>query len=212
MRKLLILLSFYFSSLVYSNESIPWHKLKTGDIVLLSLDCWVCSLIELEEGKPYSHLAVVYRNPQNHLFLVESWGSAGVQMKTVTEFFQDKRLNSQNPMTVLRHKSLINKRINSRDFYQNLEKYIGKKYDPHFLWDNKDEHHENMYYCSEFIYKLFQDWLGNSFQMKTKKMVYTKYYRYWVQYFRNYNQKVPAGKEGVSPADFVKSTEFNVIF
>lgn len=208
--KIFFFLFFFFSFTVFAN--IPWEKLRTGDIILLSLECRVCSLIELEEGLPYSHMALVYRDKKNILKLVESWGSAGVKAKTVTEFFQDKKLNSKNTMIVLRHKKLLNTKKYFFEVPVILENFLNKKYDPHFLWDNKDQDQEPMYYCSEFIYKFFQSWLDDNFKMKTKKMTFSKYYSHWVQYFKALKQKVPAGKEGISPADFAKTSDFLLIF
>ena len=95
----------FFSFPIFAD--IPWQKLRSGDVILLSLECWVCQLIEQEEGLPYSHMALVYRD-QNGIRLIESWGREGVAAKSPEIFFKDKRVNSKHKTTVLRHQTLWN--------------------------------------------------------------------------------------------------------
>lgn len=203
--------SFVFAQ---SSTSIPWSKLQTGDLIMMSLQCRLCQLIELEEGLPFSHMALVVKNQQK-ISLVESWGLSGVKIKDIQEFWLDKKLNLKNPIVILRHSSNMHQKVSKYETHQ-LEKYLqyflGKKYDPEFLWDNKDEEHQSKYYCSEFVYKLYHVWLKEKFTLKTKKMIYQKYLHQWIKYFQQLHMKVPEGKQGISPADFIKSTEFHAIF
>ena len=192
-----------------SYASVPWHKLRTGDVLLLSLDCWVCKLIEAEEGLPFSHLALVYRD-QTGIKLVESW-TRGVEIKTVEDFLKDKKINNQQKIVVLRHPSFFRSRFLQRDFLETLKTFLGKKYDPHFLWNNKDEEQKPLYYCSEFVFHFLKSILKNNLLLKTKKMTFDKNVQHWQKYFFNLRQKIPAGQEGISPADFVKSQEFKII-
>lgn len=191
--------------------AIPWSKLKTGDLLLISLQCRVCQLIELEEGEPFSHMALVIKN-KNKISLVESWGADGIKLKTPKEFWLDKVLNVKNPLVIIRHATQFKNRPQLQNLESFLPLFLGKKYDPHFLWDNTDVNKQPLYYCSEFLYKILKLWLTDNLILKTKKMTYTKYYSNWVKYFDQYRQAVPAGLEGISPADFVKSKDFKIIF
>lgn len=210
----IILIFLLFIPVVSATKKLQLSQLQTGDIILMSLQCRLCQLIELEEGLPYSHMAVVIRNKDKILF-AESWNE-GVGLKNEFEFWQDKKLTPSSEMLILRHvsQSKINlrKEISATSALENyLNSYLGKKYDPYFLWDNFDEDDQPIYYCSEFIYKLFKNWLGDDLILQTKAMSYVRYYSQWEKYFKSYGQSVPAGKIGISPADFAKSEDFEVM-
>jgi hypothetical protein len=195
----------------FSAAFIPWNKLQTGDLILLSLNCRVCQLIELEEGLPFSHMALVVKE-NYQIKLLEAWGVEGIRKKSIQEFWSDKNLNSENPILVLRHKTQLFKRTQASEIENYLAEFIGKKYDPYFLWHNTNDQGQPIYYCSEFIYKLYKKWLGENLRLKTKAMTFNKHYFHWEKYYKQFFMKVPAGFEGISPADFVKSSDFKIIF
>lgn len=183
--------------------AIPWNKLQTGDILLLSLECRVCKLIELEEGLPFSHMAIFVKTGTKFM-IMEAWAD-GVKLKNVSEFFEDKRMTKNSEVVILRHIKVKNTR---RNLLTLLPSFEGLSYDSNFLWDNVDEYRRPKLYCSEFVYKVYEKWLGHDFTMKTKAMNYRKYWNDWYKYFQG---KIPQGKMGISPGDYLKSFEFEIV-
>jgi hypothetical protein len=47
-------------------------EIKTGDVLIQSIPCYVCSLIEIEEQSPYSHAGVAIVQDES-ISVLESW-------------------------------------------------------------------------------------------------------------------------------------------
>lgn len=168
-------------------------ELKAGDILLQSLNCWVCKLIEKQENSIYSHMAIVLQVQDDQVIVAHAWD----KVKAVS-------LNEFNSMTKEGTQLMVRRHISKRSFddlfeiYQN--QFDGIKYDKEFLWDN------DSLYCSEFVYKLFNQVTDEL--TPPKKMRYDYGRDYWNRYF---NGNIPDGLDGNSPADFEKSKFFTTI-
>lgn len=174
-------------------------ELKVGDILLQPLDCWSCSLIEAEEETIYSHVGMVLA-VQPEVIVAEALGTVRVMpLKT----FQARNAKSGKlSVRRLTHEGAVdylqkNQRAFERMYY---DWFHGSKYDHAFLWNNVDENGDEMFYCSEFITKIYQGFLG--IELPIKYMHFEKNREQWKKFFKG---TPPDGKIGNSPGDLEKS-------
>lgn len=193
--------------LIFLSTTARAHEqLKTGDIVLLPLHCWVCSLIELEHETLFSHAGIIYRESQDsEPWVLESWGKT---KKTLLSEFLARKQKGQSE-SYIRNKeiSLLGPK-KSIEFQSKLikdfeEKFEHLEYDRDFLWDNKDENGREKLYCTEFITKILNPFLTQ--KIETYPMTFQKNRYYWDRYF---NGKTPEGLKGNAPAHLERSSLF----
>lgn len=174
------------------------HELKTGDVLLQPLHCWVCSLIEAETHSPYSHMGIVIKEG-SETFVLEAWQE--VKLSTLDEFLSKTEKNLK--VKILRHKIL---RPFELEKIKALSKpLIGHPYDDNFLFDNY-LNGKKAYYCSELIYEVLSR-LTN-FIPASRPMTFNQNTFYWDKYF---NGTTPHGELGISPAHFDDETYFNTL-
>ena len=184
-------------------KAITPTDLKSGDVLLQSVSCYLCSMIESEEGLPYSHVGVILKNEVG-IAVLESWN--GLQKISL-----DQHLSLRRKGTL----TLVRRPLNLEgDFLKirNVEldqlfrlRFAGHHYDSDFLWNNADSAGET-FYCSEFSAKILDFFLPES--MPTKAMHFIRHRSDWLQYFHG---NPPDGKPGISPADFARSVQFTTI-
>lgn len=174
--------------------------LKTGDILLQSVPCYLCSLIEIEENTPYSHLGIAIVE-ENRISILESWQK--VERISLDEFLAKRKKGTETLVLRPRAFETANARVSAQSFLNAFDRWFaGKHYDDDFLWNNSDELGEK-YYCSEFVAKFMNHFLPVS--MPTKPMHFQKHRDLWIKYFRG---NPPDGQPGVSPGDFERSPLF----
>ena len=168
-----------------------------------SVPCYLCSMIEIEEGLPYSHSGVVVKTDQQTNVL-ESWNN--VQKLSLQDHL---KLRKKNTLTLvlrpLRRDGeflLIDSIALITIFNQH---FAGHHYDDAFLWNNTDAIGET-YYCSEMTAKILNYFLIQP--IMTKPMHFTHYRQDWIQYFKG---NPPDGLPGVSPADLARSPQLKVV-
>ena len=177
--------------------------LLTGDVLLQSIPCYLCQMIEVEESSPYSHSGVVLREG-NALSVLEAWND--VQKIPLSQYLA---LRKQNTFTQVLRPIVSNGKFLKLDSNELLkiyqEKFAGHHYDPAFLWNNHDAQGET-FYCSEFTAKILNFVLPIPFE--PKPMHFTHFRSDWIQYFQG---NPPDGQPGISPGDFEKSPLLRVI-
>ena len=194
---------FLFQSLMISFALITKanaFNLKSGDLILQSNSCYLCSLIEAEEKSPYSHMGILVMH-QGSWKVLESWGSA--RMSNLNEFLSRRKVKSAS--LILRLKSNLKRSsLSSNILISRFEnEFSHLSYDENFLWNNKDQNGEKLY-CSEMVAKFLLPFLLNPIQ--TKSMHFNVNREYWIKYFHG---NPPDGEPGLSPGDFEKSPLFN---
>jgi len=187
-----------FQMLLPAAFGLDTADLRSGDLLLESLPCQLCSLIEVEEGAPYSHGAVILRE-NNQLWALQALRR--VERIPLQDFLNLRRPGT--PAGVFRPIGLPIADSALRDRFQQY--FDGLSYDEEFLWNNFDSKGEKLY-CSEFITKLLNPFL--SFPIKTKPMHYTHSRADWIRYFKG---NPPDGMPGVSPGDLSRSPSFRPI-
>jgi hypothetical protein len=186
-----------FSLFLGSAASSFSLTLKTGDILLQSVPCYLCSLIEFEENSTYSHMGIVVVE-ENGVSVFESWQK--VEKISLRDFLNKKKADSQT--LILRPTAFANATasISAKSMVAFFNRWFaGKHYDDDFAWNNSDELGEK-YYCSEFVAKFLNHFLPVPFS--PKPMHFQKYRAEWIKYFRG---TPPDGMPGISPGDFERS-------
>ena len=184
-----------FSFLNNSAFALSSVDLKTGDVLLQSLPCSLCALIEDEENSVYSHAGVVgpvFPGPQVFQAHVR------VHRTSLSLFLRQSRYGTR--VRVLRPRWMPESPADldgrfARDFE-------GLSYDASFLWDNRDEKGEKIY-CSELVVKLLNPTLARP--IPTKPMHFEADREAWIRHFKG---DPPDGKPGVSPEDLIRSGSF----
>lgn len=185
-------------------QALTASDLKTGDVLLQSVPCYICSLIEIEEGAPYSHSGVAWVANDGSVSMNEVW--VDVDQIPLSDFLAKRKAQTQT--LVLRAIAndgsdfVIDPESLQTLFNQN---FLGHSYDEDFLWNNSDSKGE-MYYCSELIAKLLNYFLPNP--ITTKPMHFTHYREDWIKYFHG---TPPDGQPGLSPADFTTMKQFRTV-
>ena len=178
----------------FTSNAMSLAELQPGDVLIQSQRCYLCRLIEIEEGLPVSHVGIVNQMNNGTWVVHEAWGS--VQTVAIEAFLS--RRTPQTKTWVRRPK--LNRRMPAREIRRRFENYfLGLSYDPDFLWENRDEKGQTLY-CSELIVKFFNGlWIQAP---KTKAMHYQKNREAWIRYFKG---TPPDGLPGISPADLLRS-------
>jgi hypothetical protein len=194
------LLGILITLLLPDARALEARDLKTGDVLLQSIPCYICNLIQIEEGAPYSHIGVVEKQGEKILVL-QAWQK--VQALNLVDSIHLRRPHTTTlvlrPVDSSGHELTFDPKRVDREFYQN---YNGLDYDEAFLWDNTDSNGEKLY-CSEFVAKFMNRFLPTP--IATKPMHYNQFRPDWVTYFKG---NPPDGKPGISPADFYFSPLF----
>lgn len=187
--------SFFFlvlSTFLYSTYY------KSGDVILISFNCYECQVIEDETQLPYSHSGV--------LFMIDGRPWVAQALGTVHWLPLEDFLRPLRPGTkplILRSKVPINA-LKLLSVYK--KKFEGAGFDPDYLWDNVDKSRREIYYCSEFVAKLLDEVLA--VKTTTYPQTYGRNLAYWKKYFKG---RVPEGKLGVAPGHFAKDNRFIVV-
>ncbi len=192
-----------FTSAHSRSRFIGKADLKTGDVILVTLPCQICSVIEAEEKAPFSHMGLVARD-QGEVFVLDAYDRV---RRSPLHTFLDMTKKGSLPL-VVRAKGANGSafEFQSKEFLERFSsRYEGLSYDSEFLWDNRDERGEK-YYCSEFVAKFLNTYLPVTIQ--PKPMHYQVERDLWIKYFKG---TPPDGKPGISPADFSRSPLFQKV-
>lgn len=199
MRKFIFLI-IIIGTFNLSAKEIKPSELKTGDLLLQPLNCWLCNLIEAETNSNYSHIGIV--SNKNEVEVLEAWGKV---VATPLKKFQSKTQKNER-IEVLRPKISFDEQLLIDDFKNHFENL---NYDSMFLWDNVDEENRELIYCSELVAKLFN---LQGFEIKTATMLYSVNPEYWDRYFLgSLSINTPRGEQGVSPVAFKYMVQFESI-
>jgi hypothetical protein len=196
---------FNFKSLRLKNFPLVWgffllnpnllpENLKSGDVLLLSLNCYECRMIESETNSAYSHSGVVIRDEKNNLQIAQALGE--VHLTTLQNFARN--ITAGTEVSVFRPQKNI-----FQDNPQNILRtfrtdFAGASFDPDFLWTNNDIFGNETYYCAEFVAKFINRFLSQP--LLPRPMSFAKNKDYWQKHFGDHPP--PEGELGVSPVDF----------
>ena len=206
----IILNTLLFTALVISSQAyaLTVKDLQAGDVVLLSLNCYECRVIESETDSLFSHSGVVVIDDHGETKIAQSLGS--LDHFTFPAF--TKNITPGTYVHVYRPREFKNLSASALELLEkNMldvfnEKFRFAPFDSKYLWDNFNSSGVETLYCSEFIAKFLDHFL-------TKKTVpfpisYKKHMDYWKKYFKG---PVPEGELGNSPAAFSRDDRFEFI-
>ena len=208
---------------VHGEES---QHLRVGDVILIELNCYSCRAISQSTASRYHHSGLVVEVPSRHAFsggTPESESSVStiriaqslskVEVISLSKFLAQAKSGSF--VAHLRPRELESDYSLNREVFDEKtatmvqtfrEQFVGKPFDPAFLWDNVSPQGEELLYCSEMIQKTLNTVLET--KLKTVSMDFSQGYDFWNTYF---NGHVPQGKEGNSPASLYRAEEVAVV-
>lgn len=197
-----IFLFCLFSTLSFAQNV----KLKTGDIIIQSMNCGpLCEAInEVTEGyqrKDFSHLGLVLIQ-NDSIYIIEAGGKE-VKLTPYKTF----KTYTNEEMYVGRLKPKYRKYIPEAIAFS--LKQIGTPYDEEYLYDN------GKYYCSELIYDAFLEAykkpLFLMFPMTFKSPKTNEFFDVWEEYYNNLKMEIPEGKLGCNPGGISTSDKLKII-
>lgn len=178
-------------------NSLALEKLKSGDIILLPLNCRSCDVIASETEGSFSHSGIYLRKSNGEEVVIEALGS--VRVVAYSQFIKRAPLNKKIGFVRVRELESTSNEELFNLIAEKFSHYQGKGFDHYYLWDNEDENGDELYYCSEFVAKILNEILINKFQ--TTPMDFTTNWDYWYQAFGG---DVPQGMPGNSPNDLYR--------
>ena len=179
--------------------------LQTGDVILVELNCYGCTLIASTTDSRFSHSGVVIRE-EREIYVAEALGD--VHLLRLSDF-----LRRAKSYEIYRNKEIAHLKIAGRfqefedNFVKLYQSFHGLPFDREYLWDNFDSVGREKLYCSEFLTKILNPFLSS--KIPVEPMDFSENWEYWQEYFRG---EIPQGKLGNSPATFSQSEDFFLIF
>jgi hypothetical protein len=201
----LILTSLHFSQAAAVNDTRENVFLRAGDILLVPLNCYVCNAIEKETGVPYSHSVVVATTTNNFddAYVFEAWGE--VKRTPLNEIIQ--RAQKSQSLFHMRPIEFLLNRVSEQEIASVFKSsFEGLPFDDLFLWDNFNESGKEKLYCSEFVLKFINTFLRNP--EPPSPMSFGVLNDFWKKYYAQFNQEIPEGLPGISPATLYHSMRF----
>lgn len=182
-------------------------ELRTGDIILVPLNCYVCNAIETETGVAYSHSVIVANtnaDPRMQ-FVYEAWGI--VKKTPLTDIFSRKQKNQS--LFVVRPRQFTQDGSPSEQELQKVfnEEFNELPFDDEYLWTNSDEQGREKLYCSEFALKFINRFLRE--KISAAPMDFSRNWEFWNKYYAQFGMTPPSGQLGASPATLFNSTLVN---
>lgn len=203
---------FLFFVIFLINVNSLWaltlKDLRAGDVVLLSLNCYECRMIESETESLFSHSGVVIIDEAGNTKIAQSIGR--VAMDTFADFTKNKtpgtfvhvyRPRELKSLTGIHYDKLTS---SMRDIFNSHFK--GAPFDSKYVWNNFNSQGVELLYCSEFIAKFLDFFLSE--KTKIAPISYSKHYDYWLKYFHG---NVPLNELGNSPASFSRDSRFEFV-
>jgi len=183
-------------------------EVRTGDIILLPLDCFSCRMIADEEETKFSHSGVALVDAAGKISVVEALGK--VRAVTLEEFLQ-RTAKSQHAILLRSHELdqlytldfVAFKEFQSAANILFTKAFAGLPFDHDYLWDNYTPAGLQKLYCSEFVAKFLNHFLR--VKITPTAMDFSRNWDFWMRYF---NGNVPQGKLGNSPGSFKDSKLF----
>jgi len=200
---------FLLLKIIFLTNFAIAQELQSGDIILISFNCYECRVIESETNSLFSHSGVILKGKDNNFYVLQSLSS--VSSVTLDQFLKNKRPLSK--VSIYRPKDFFN--YTSKEYLELTQemvsifssKFLGLKFDSDYLWDNVDQNGNELFYCSEFVAKFLDNFLSKP--TIPYPLSYKKNYQYWFKYF---NGHVPEGVLGNSPGSFAEDPRFEFVF
>ncbi|NCN50878.1 MAG: hypothetical protein COW01_08695 [Bdellovibrionales bacterium CG12_big_fil_rev_8_21_14_0_65_38_15] len=165
-------------------------NLRPGDVILIELRCYSCSIIADETNSRFSHSGVVIGKQGNQIQVAQAFGPVHM---TSLENFLNQRVKGTSALVLRSDELKASAKELSLEFNQSWK---GIPFDPNYTWDNEK------LYCSEFVAKFLEVFLGPV--LPPKPLDFSRNWDYWSRVM----YPVPQGKPGNSPGDLERSPIF----
>lgn len=205
MKTFIVLVAAFLSTDVFA---LTVKDLRAGDVILLSLNCIECRVIESETESLFSHSGVMVVDQDQQMRVAQSIGNVAlfsyadftrnITPGTYVHVYRPREFKKiTDAKRAMLEKSML-------DIFN--EKYRGAPFDSKYIWDNFNAKGVELLYCSEFIAKFLDNFLTD--KTVIFPISYSKHYDYWTRYFKGI---VPENEPGNSPASFSRDNRFEFI-
>lgn len=197
---------FLFFLFLFLSFSISALELQSGDIVLISFNCYECRVIESETNSLFSHSGVVLVGENNEIFVAQALTK--VRLSPLQEFLKNRtpgtKAHIYRPYELENRNSNLGLDKSMRNLFE--KDFQGLPFDSKYFWNNFDENGRELLYCSEFVAKFLDYFLSTP--SLVFPLTYQKNYDYWLKYFKG---NVPEGEMGNSPASLSTDPRFHLV-
>lgn len=156
---------FFLNSLLYPKN--PEKQLRTGDILLWTTTSMKSVLIQEMTDGPYSHCALLYRNSDGRVWVLDTYPHQGLRYMPLDYYLEPQ----EHPMVkigIMRYRGDLNLSLLEKRFqtlvkhkeqigFDNKMVYDGSKFDLNNLGQKPYE-----IYCAELIFEILKDCTLNS--------------------------------------------------
>ena len=172
---------------------------QTGDIIFQTSKSAQSMVIQKATHSPYSHMGMIV-NMKGQYFVLEA-----IQPVQYTPLQQWIKRGVQHGYVVKRYQKSLNL-VQQQKLVKQAEKYLGRPYDIYFEWS------DDAIYCSEIVWKAYQDGLGiqlaplkklSSFDLSDAKVKALMKQRYGLQ--------IPLQETVISPKDIFESQQLLIV-
>lgn len=190
---MLLILSFFFSVFAKPLE------VQNGDIILQTSQSSQSKAIQIGTHSPYSHVGIIYlENGKPMVF-------EAIKTVRLTPLDQWISRGEGNKYTLMRPKKSL-----SADQLQKMkqvgETYAGKPYDIKFAWE------DDTLYCSELVWKIYQEGAGIKLSSPRKMKDYDfDDPKILNMMEKRWNGKINWSEKVVAPSDIANSKKLDVI-
>ena len=160
--------------------------LEAGDVLLMELRCYSCSIIADETGSRFSHSGIVLGREGDRVLVAQALGKVH---PLDLEKFKAQKVKGTSILVMRPFKKLNHLKV----FKEFSAHWLGRPFDSAYIWDDEK------LYCSEFVAKFLEKFLGPVFP--PKPLDFSRNWDYWQRVMPH----VPQGEPGNSPADFETS-------
>lgn len=175
---------------------------QTGDVLFVNCNSSFALPISLATHSEYTHCGVLYRKG-DEVFVIEASDTS--RLLPLVEFFENTADDRVLALRLKKEKKGFSPGMLAR-LEKALPKWLGKPYDPLFMWDNE------RLYCSELVYKLYHS-MGIELcpVRKIKDFDFTSAeVKEEVQ--TRYHGKIPYEEPVVAPVDLVRSRLLDTVY
>jgi hypothetical protein len=194
---------FFFCLFAFSVNALELHS---GDVILISFNCYECRVIEDETNSAFSHSGVIVKNENGETFVAQAL--VKVQMSPLKDFLKNITPGTQafvyRPFELENTKNILSLEKGMRDIFD--QNFKGLPFDSSYLWNNFDKEGRELLYCSEFVAKFLDHFLSTPSLLFP--LSFSKNYAYWLMYFKG---NIPEGVMGNSPFSFSIDSRFHLI-
>ncbi len=191
--------------LIMACNKSEYSPLQNGDLLFLSysngeLSGAIDEVTQTQKATHYAHMALVQISGRD-TFVFHASSKKGVVKEKIASFIKDE---SASQIDIYRLKETL--QINFSKAFVEAEKHVGLPYNSAYLWV------DTTYYCSQFIYAIFEsDSIFQLDPMTFKDPTTGEFHPDWIKHYEKLGLPIPEGDPGCNPNGMAASKNLQFI-